>query len=233
MKGIGKNKVNPFHGRLPAPSPPRPLRQTPRTKLVNDTVDPLPEFVLQVNSEFEALVNPLRGHSGEIKVRLEFGRIILKDIPRTAIARYDTTKSLSVEEILKILKPVNGVPHAYFTNVLTTVPSDIHFILDMKNHSGQKMWNTDSTPAAWRVIYEFICHHQGALMYLPTSLEVHGNTGGSQRRLRQKRDFGHINVHGTKRQWDFRIAAAGYEIEDNIEPLYKRLGEEVSGSLYV
>jgi len=166
-------------------------------------------------------------------VRLEFGRIILKDIPRKAIARQDSTKSYGTEELLKILEPFNGIPHTYFTNVLTTVPSDIHFIMDIKNRSGQKMWNTESKSSAWRVIYEFICHHQGALVYLPTSLEVHGNTGGGQRRLRQKRDYGQINIHGTKRQWDFRIAAAGYERDDNIDPIYKRLGEEISSSLYV
>lgn len=196
-------------------------------------MDPLPEFSLRVNNEFEDLVSPLRGHRGEIKVRVEFGRIILKDLPRKAVTKDDSTKSHGAEELFSILEPVNGVPLTFFSNILTTVPSDMHFLMDIKDRFGQKLWNTEEKPVTCRVIHEFICHRKGALVYSPVSLEVHGDTGGSQRRIRQKRDYGQINIHGTKRQWDFRIAAAGYETEDNIDPIYKLLGEEIGGSLYV
>ena len=226
-------KGNPFHGRLPLPSPPRPARRAPQPQLVNNPADPLPEFILQVHSELEALVNPLRGHRGEIKLRVEFGRIILKDFPRKAVSIGNSVKLHSAEELLQILEPADGGPLTFFSNVLTTLPSDTHFIMDMKDRLGQNVWNTEARPVTCRVIYEFICHRRGVLVYLPVSLEVHGDTGGGQRRIRQKREYGQINIHGTKRQWDFRIAAAGYETEENIDPLYKLLGEEISGSLYV
>lgn len=225
--------MNPFEGRLPTLSPPRPVRQTARPNLNNDDIDLLPSFILQINSELSDLIAPLRGHRGDIKVRVEFGRIILKDIPRKAIAKPGSNKSYGVEELLQILEPIDSAIETYFTSILTSVPSDIQFIMEMKNHSGQRIWNTESKYATSRVMYEFICHRQNALSYLPTSLEVNANSVGCHCRLRQKREYGQIYVHGTKRQWDLRIAADGYEMEKNIDPIYKRLGNEITDSLYV
>ncbi|KAG9240013.1 hypothetical protein BJ878DRAFT_528764 [Calycina marina] len=231
FKGIGKIKSNPFPGRLEPPSPPWPLQTAPAPVTLN--VGPPPELTIQINSEFEYLVLPLRGHVGEVRVQLEFGRLIVKNVDRRYIAREETT-FYNREKLMDILaaRAVNPeyLPRVYFTNILTTVPRDIQSLVKFKDQTGQGLWNTGVK--LWRLVYEFVCHRKNAPTFQSISVEINGRNA-AQRRFRQKRDYGAVNVYGTKRQWDFRISAVGYEADDKVDPLCRLLSDEVAATLHV
>jgi hypothetical protein len=114
----GKNS---YPGCLSLSSLPRvsqKLKLKPKIK-PDMTVDPSPEFISQMNNCFQQVIAGLRGFYGEADVRVEFGRIIIKDVLREFIFKRKSAHSHSTDKIIKALNAEQGStsPRSYFTKV--------------------------------------------------------------------------------------------------------------------
>jgi hypothetical protein len=91
------------------------------------------------------------------------------------------------------------------------------------------MWNINTT--VWTVIYEIHCRNPSLPGYYPFTIEIDGET--FRAKVKTKRELGSINVYGTKRHWDFRLAAIGIETSEDTEESYANLIEAIESSLYI
>lgn len=230
----GKKKGR-FAGRLELPDPvptPKPARPqaTAKPLIVGD---PIPEFHKHVNASFGNLMHGLRGFSGEIIVRAELGRIILKKIPAKFISSEDSLRTYPPEELMDLMRPRPERPNssslAFFSNVMTELPLEINYLREMKNSAGQLMWESSVKDRC--IIYEISCHDEGLAGWNPFSIEIDGKTFES--RVKTRRDFGAINVHGTRRHWDFRIAAFGSSNSERNDKRYGEFAKAIQSSLYI
>jgi hypothetical protein len=228
-------KSNPYASRLELPNPhrPQPRRQAasevPQYQAPINAVDPLPEFLQEINTSFDEMMKGVRGFQGQVVVQAEFGRFILKRIDERYLSLRSRESSEDPETIQNVLQ--KG-PFIFFTNIVTTIPAEIHYLIDMKDAAGTEMW--EKKPARWTVSYEFLCRDTQSLTdygYAPFMVEIDAETFVTQ--IKKRRPFGSINVHGTKRHWDFRIAAFGLESNEATEEAYGDFATALRLSLYI
>jgi hypothetical protein len=197
------------------------------------TLDPTPAFLTEINSSFRKLVTGLQGFPGEVVVQAELGRIILRKLNRRFIAVEDDPESFPPEELLNQLLPNSQkkekLGRTLFTNVLTTLPTDIDYLVDMKNRAGEPMWEQNAKDSS--VTYEISCHNEKVLPWSRFSIEIDGETFDT--RIKTRYDFGAINVHGTQRHWDFRMVAFGFGDSEQNEELYGDFARAIQRSLYI
>lgn len=195
--------------------------------------DPTPAFFKEINSSFSKLVTGLQGFPGEVVIRAELGRIILRKANRRFIAVEDDPESFPSQELLNQLLPnpqKTGKPvRTLFTNVLTTLPTDIDYIVDMKNRAGELMWEQNTKDLS--ITYEISCHSERVLPWSRFSIEIDGDT--FDMRIKTRYNFGSINVHGTQRHWDFRIVAFGFGDNELNEGLYGDFARAIQRSLHI
>lgn len=217
-----------FAGRLELPSS-TPTRQ-PVPKAPAHIIDPTPQFIADINLSFDELLQGLRGFQGELNIQVEFGRILLKGIHRKFITRGDSERSIEPESVLEFLGNPNGPPTAVFTKVLTVLPADISYLVEMRDRQGYFMWVHDH-PSSWKVVYEVLCLDTRTPRHRPFTIEIDGENFSCQAKTR--RDFGAINVHGVNRHWDFRVSAAGVRTDGDTDPAYKDFAKIVKDSLHI
>jgi len=231
-----KNHVNPFPGRLEGPRPrpypktrptPTPAR-TPAPVPV-DVVDPLPEFLRDINVGFEEMMAGLRGSRGILQVQADFGRLLIRGVNPEFVA--DIGRERHYQNADRILDTIErSERNILLSKLLTTTPSDVHYLVDLKDSKGQRLWKERSE---WKVLYEFFGHNESFPGYRPFSIEVGGEDFKS--RIKVKSELGEINVHGTKRHWDFRLAAVGFETDDygKNEELCGELERAIASTIYI
>lgn len=220
--------ISPFaSGRLEKPS----LIISARELELAAPLDPLPDFIERLNVSFDELIRDpgLRGFRGHIVVQAEFGRAIMRGFPRKRISGKESDFLLEQEDVHRMLvnNPMHG-PSTFFTNVLTTVPAEIQFMVDMKTTGGKRLWQT---APSWSINYEFIYTDQSISPPAPFVIKIDAETFVPQ--VKTRRTLGNIYVHGTKRHWDFRINATGYESSRALEEVYGQLASEIESSLYI
>ena len=220
------SKSGSLRDRLEIPSPP-PARRPPKINHF-PTIDPLPEFISSINASFQELLQGLRGFQGGLSAQAEFGRILLKNVPHKCITHGELDASVDPEYGYDVLANPNSQPVPIFTRILTVVPADISFLVNMNDQKGNALWERNQLD--WDVIYEFLCVDERRAQ--PFSVDFSGEKL-SHPQVKIRRDFGAINVHGVKRHWDFRISATGAEHGDNIDPAYNELAQAVKGSLHI
>ncbi|TAQ83636.1 hypothetical protein B7494_g8040 [Chlorociboria aeruginascens] len=223
-------KSKPFAGRLELPAPPRPQERPPQPPV--EVVDPLPDFLLEINTDFEDMMKTVRGFRGEVLVQVEFGRLVMDKIPSRYVSTVDGYETLEPRTVLNILDPEPGGvrPRFKFTNILTTAPNDIeNNLLCSQDGAGNAIWVLDST--GWDVTYEFNCLEEKKLPYTPFIIDINAETFAAK--IKTRRNFGQIFVHGTKRQWDYCLSATGIESDESLEELYGDFANAIQMSLYI
>jgi hypothetical protein len=214
--------------RLEAPS--LPCARGPSPSTAAQVIDPTPEFIADINKSFYELLQGLRGFQGETAVQAEFGRILMKRIPRKAIALGNSEASFGHTAALELLENANGLPPiAIFSKILTAIPADISYLLEMKDCQEQSLWNHNQCDCS--IFYEILCVDGRSGRLQPFTIEIDGET--LEARAKTRRDFGGINVHGIKRHWDFRISATGIEATENVDPAHTEFAEEVKKTLHI
>ncbi|KAG4439592.1 hypothetical protein IFR05_004940 [Cadophora sp. M221] len=220
-------KLNPFAGRLERPfSPPK---STTSSKS-NSPTDPLPEFVEEINQSFKELMTGLRGYRGKVVVQAEFGRIILGRFHPKQLSVKGKDHLLDGAYLQKILlEPTEYGPTVDFTSVLTAVPAEIQFMVNMKGSGDQNLWEMNKV-SKWNTSYEFVFTDPRDPLY-PVMVEIDAETFIAQIKARCR--LGNIFIHGTKRHWDVKVAAIGYGNNRALEDKYGDLATAIQSSLYI
>jgi hypothetical protein len=196
-------------------------------------LDPVPEFFTDIKANFRGLIQGLQGFPGEVVVQAEFGRIILRRINSRFITSEDILESFPSQELLDLLLPKppkagkQGI--TFFSNILTILPADMTYLVDLKNRDGEPMW--EKKLAEWSIFYEISCHNEGLPGWHPFSIEIDGETFST--RIKTRYDFGALNVHGTRRHWDFRLVAFGFGDDEQNKVLYEDFASAIQSSLYI
>jgi hypothetical protein len=226
----------PASSALPNPldDPSQSSRQSPASSaLLNPLDDPIPEFTSVMNATLERMADIMRGFRGEVVIQAEFGRLIMSHIPANLILSPDSLQSSPEAEVRNLLLPNVQDPTnstgVFFSPVLTTLPNDVNYLVDMKNRAGEAMWEQNTH--SWSVIYEIVCHDTRNPGSNEFSVEINGETFNA--RIKTRRHFGAINVHGTRRHWDFRIAAFGFGNKESNDKLYGNFARAIQKSLYI
>ena len=223
-------KPNPYHfaSRLERPfSPPRSIASSQSGKT---SADPLPDFVEELNQSFKELLSGLRGYRGKVVVQAEFGRIILGRCHPKWITKGEDHHFLDNAFLQKMLvEPTEYGPTADFTSVLTTIPAEIQYMVNMKDEVGQNLWQADKV-SRWSTTYEFVFTDPRNPLY-PVMIEIDAETFVAQIKTRCR--LGNLFIHGTKRHWDLKVAAIGYGNSRILKEKYGELATALQTSLYI
>jgi len=225
-----KPKPNPFAGRLPG-LPPNPIKAAPAIVNEIQVVDPLPEFVKEINQSFATMMERAQGFRGEVEVQAEFGRVLLNNIHRKHITSRESTDTLhSTEQLQSMLLDEGPGFDTFFTNILTTAPGEIPYLLNLTDRDGKELWDKEKV-SVWSVKYE-LCFADKAAPETPWfTIEIDAETFVTQ--IKSWRSLGNIFIHGLGRHWDFRIAANGYESGWRLEEEYSGLATAIELSLHI
>lgn len=220
-------KLNHFAGRLERPfSPPK---STTSSKS-NSLTDPLPDFIEEINQSFKELMTGLRGYRGKVVVQAEFGRIILGRFHPKQLSVGSKEHLLDGAYLQKILlEPTEYGPTVDFTSVLTAVPAEIQYMVNLKGKGDQNLWEMNKV-AKWNTTYEFVFTDPRDLLY-PVMIEIDAETFIAQIKARCR--LGNLFIHGTKRHWDVKVAAIGYGNNRALEDKYGDLATAIQSSLYI
>jgi hypothetical protein len=215
---------------LPLPSPPRA-----RQNMVPEPLglpDPIPGFLNDMNNNFQGLIRNagLRAFRGNMAIRVELGRILIRNMNPKLISTKDSRETLDGEKVSDLLGPLPYYGHSqaiiHFTNKLTAVPEEIKSLVDARS-GGTRLWNKNPH---WEVIYEFIYQEQSDRGSMFT-IEMDAETFKAV--LMEPRDLGSVYTHGAKRAWDFRIVAFGGERTEITDEKYGEVVENLKSSLYI
>ncbi|PQE07049.1 hypothetical protein CJF30_00009472 [Rutstroemia sp. NJR-2017a BBW] len=199
------------------------------------TVDPQPGFLRKVEAQLSRLMTPVRGYCGQVTVQLDFGRILLGNLPKKLVSTGTHDTKLEEENITNYFLPPADVrpgdgPELHFTKIVSLVEADTTFLRNLRSKEGGRLWLKDV--AEWKVVYEFECQHLESRVVF--AIEVDSET--FETKIKVRKDFGDIYVHGTMRNWDCRISAVGYSNENEIPDdwqIYSELADVIKKSLFI
>ncbi|ESZ90376.1 hypothetical protein SBOR_9233 [Sclerotinia borealis F-4128] len=184
----------------------------------NSVPEPQESFLRDVAGMFGGLMAPVRGFHGKVKVHLNFDHLTRSISPGICAHR---PRSKSDQEMDLSF---------FFTEIVTKLEADAIFLSNLENKEGSRLWSEKSTE--WKVTYEFMCEE------LPTkkifTIEIDAET--FETHIVVLRKFGEIEVHGTVRHWDLKLAVEGIEDEEEIRdnwPGYDNLATEIQRTLYI
>jgi len=219
-------KSNPYTGRLPGPDPVKAALSTANSISV---IDPLPEFVQELEESFQDMMKPTQGFRGKLQVQAEFGRILLNSIHKKHVTSKDSTDNLKSSESLQRL--LNSADFTSFTNVLTTSPGEMPFILNLSDCNGKERWDKGSKD--WAAEYEFCFIDNLAAAHQNPRFRVVIDAETFVTQIKRYRPLGSIYVHGVTRHWDFQLTATGVESGRGLRENYGELAAAVESSLHV
>ena len=222
-----KSKHNPYAGRLPGP-PANPTRAGFASANNTTVIDPLPEFIQDLEEDFQYLMQPTQGFRGRVQVQAEFGRILLNSIPRKHITPKGATDCTKSSEQLQSL--LDSADFTSFTNVLTTSPGEMPYLLNLTDGKGQKLWEKEKPD--WSVEYEF-CFVDRLATHENSRFRVVIDAESFATRIEKSRPLDNIYIHGICRHWDIKISATGIESGRQLEEKYGDLAKAVKASLHV
>ncbi|PQE24120.1 hypothetical protein CJF31_00002324 [Rutstroemia sp. NJR-2017a BVV2] len=199
------------------------------------TVDPQPSFLRKVEAQLSRLMTPVRGYCGQVIVQLDFGRILLGNLPKKLVSNGTNDTKFEEENITNYFLPPADVrpgdgPELHFTKIISLLEADTTFLRNLRSKEGDRLWLKDV--AEWKVVYEFECQHLESRVVF--AIEVDSET--FETRIKVRKDFGDIYIHGTMRNWDCRISAVGYSSENEIPDewqAYSELADVIKKSLFI
>jgi hypothetical protein len=218
-------KSNSYIGMLELPSPPR-IKEPSKVEVA----DPLPEFVQILEASFEEMTKGTPRFRGKIVVQADFGRVLLRNLKPSHLTTKERDHPLDAMFLHNLLSSGSETaPLTFFTKPLTILPADIQYLVEMKDRSGNKLW--EQRLFDWDVKYEFFCQDQKAVDYTPFTIEIDGEKFDWE--IKTHRDLGNIYINGAKRHWDVCISATGYEINNEDQAKYAELASAIEASLYI
>ncbi|KAJ8071133.1 hypothetical protein OCU04_001473 [Sclerotinia nivalis] len=198
---------------------------------------PQESFLKDIEGMFGALMTPVRGFRGEVKVHIDFGKILLGNLPVKIVSKEQNNKPYDESFVIRHLRPppemnvrIGDGPELFFTDILTTLEADTTFLSNLKNREGARLWSENSSE--WKVTYEFMCEELRTEKYF--TIEIDSETFDTH--IVVLRKFGEIYVHGTMRHWDLKLTVDGIEDEEEIRnslPGYHNLATEIQRNLYI
>ncbi|KAE9373238.1 hypothetical protein N431DRAFT_465535 [Stipitochalara longipes BDJ] len=220
-----KPKSTPYTGRLPGLDP---VKSTPGTTKDISVVDPLPEFCQELEGSFQDMMKPAQGFRGQVQVQAEFGRVLLNSIhPKHVTSKGSSDNAKTSESLQKLL---DSADFTSFTNVLTTTPGEMPYLLNLTGDDGKDLWEKKSP--VWNVEYEFFFIDNFAdKQNSRFRVVIDAETFGIQ--IKRHCPLGSIYVHGTCRHWDFRVTVTGIERDRALEEEFGELATAVESSLHV
>lgn len=199
--------------------------------------EPQEPFLEEIREIFGALMAQVRGFRGQVRARLDFGKILLGNLPVRIVSKGDNCKSWDADFIIRNLCPPADIdirlgdgPELFFTNILSTLEADTVFLTNLKSKNGARLWSEKSTE--WKVTYDITCAESRTCKLF--TIEVDAETFETHIVVLKK--FGEIDVHGTMRHWDLKLAVEGIEDEEEIRdgwPGYDDLAKEIQRTLYI
>lgn len=197
--------------------------------------EPQESFLRDTAGMFSALMAPVRGFHGQVKVNLYFGRILLGNLPVKIVSKDEQIKTFTEKSITDRLHPPPNVrpgdgPELFFTDIVSTLEADAIFLANLKDKKGARLWSETSTE--WKVTYEFMCEEIRTGKYF--NIEIDSET--FETRIVVPKKYGEIYVHGTMRHWDLKLAVEGIEDENEIRhhwPGFDDLASEIRRTLYI
>lgn len=210
-----------------------------KKEVTKPAVLPMPQesFLKHFEVVLSSLMSPVRGFQGEIKVHMDFGRILLGNLPVKIVSNEEQIKPYDEDFIIPHLYPPLGGklregdgPEVAFTNILTALEADTAFLSNLKNNEGGRLWSEKCSE--WKVTYEFTC------LELRTdklfTIEIDAET--FETHIVVLKRCGKTYIHGTMRHWDLQLNVEGIEDEEYIRsdwPGYDELATEMQRSLYI
>ncbi|KAI9681167.1 MAG: hypothetical protein M1817_002449 [Caeruleum heppii] len=157
-----------------------------------------------------------RSYRGELKLHIDIGRLLMKDVQKTYSKPFPTEEWDQVFKKEKVLQPARTI----FTNMLTSSFVDAEYMIDLTTTDNQRMFK--QIPSAYRVTYDFRCRTGADEEII---VEVDGESFDYEIK-RSHRSFGAVYLHHPKREWDAVLRLDGTECEDEPEGV-KRLVENI------
>ncbi|CAD6443405.1 e7493fd6-28ec-4b73-84a5-0dc9c15078a9 [Sclerotinia trifoliorum] len=198
---------------------------------------PQESFLKDVEGMFGALMTQVRGFRGEVKAHIDFGKILLGNLPVKIVSKEQNIKPYDEPFIIRHLCPppemnvrIGDGPELFFTDILTTLEADTTFLSNLKNREGARLWSENCSE--WKVTYEFMCEEIRTENLF--TIEIDSETFDTH--IVVLRKFGEIYVHGTMRHWDLKLTVDGIEDEEEIRnslPGYNNLATEIQRNLYI
>lgn len=220
-----KPKETPLAARLQGPDVP----ESPTKSDTGSCPDLTPEFEEHLNESFQELLRGIQGYRGDITVQVEFGRIITRFWHKKYVCDEGHEFYHTAEHLHNLLlSPTEYGPKVFFTDVLTMVPAEIHYLLSLKTSGGQDLW--ESKVAEWGVTYEFI-FVDSQDPENPFMIEIDAESFDI--RIMSRRSIANLYVHGTKRHWDFRLTAICRGNPRDLADMYGELAMAIRSSLYI
>ena len=223
-----KPKQNPYAGRLPE-LPKNPSRKNADWAKIIPVIDPIPEFIQEMEENFRYLMQPAQGFRGQVQVQAEFGRILLNSINRKHITPKGATDNTKSSEQLQSL--FGSEEFAFFTSVLSTSRGEMPYLLNLTDGKGNGLWELTEQPA-WTVEYEF-CFVDRLASHGRSRFRVVINAENFTMRIEKARPLDDLYVHGTCRHWDIKISASGIESGESLREKYNSLAQAIQSSLHV
>ncbi|PMD26780.1 hypothetical protein NA56DRAFT_654562 [Hyaloscypha hepaticicola] len=223
-----KPKPNPYAGRLPE-LPQKPSRKNADWAKIIPVIDPIPEFIQEMEENFLYLMQPAQGFRGKVHVQAEFGRILLNSINRKHITPKGATDNTKSSEQLQSI--FGSDDFAFFTNVLSTSPGEMPYLLNLTDGKGNGLWDM-TEQAAWTVEYDF-CFIDRHASHGKSRFRVVIDGENFAMRIEKARPLHDIYVHGTCRHWDIKISATGIESGESLMQKYDSLAQAILSSLHV
>jgi hypothetical protein len=223
-----KPKQNPYAGRLPE-LPQKPSRKIADWAKIIPVIDPIPEFIQEMEENIRYLMQPAQGFRGQVQVQAEFGRILLNSINRKHITPKGATDNTKSSEQLQSL--FGSEEFAFFTNVLSTSPGEMPYLLNLTDSKGNGLWDM-TEQAAWTVEYEF-CFVDRLASHGRSRFRVVINGENFTMRIEKARPLDDLYIHGTCRHWDIKISATGIESGESLREKYDSLAQAIQSSLHV
>ncbi|KAA8573803.1 hypothetical protein EYC84_005359 [Monilinia fructicola] len=153
-------------------------KASPDRKEVLATSIPEPQeyFLKDFTGTFGVLMTPVRGFHGKVKVHLDFGRILLGNLPVKIVSKGEHSKPWDPDFINRHLCPPSDVelrqgdgPELFFTNLLSKLEADLIFLSKLKGKDGTRLWSEKSTEWKFGEI-----HVHGTMRHWDIKLAVDG-----------------------------------------------------------
>jgi hypothetical protein len=172
------------------------------------------DVAAQASSHLANILETYRIFPGQVAVRVDIGRIILRNIPPAQISHAQQLSQFTASSVVAKLdehKPKKQDPLS-FLNIVTTKGGDANFVVSMESFEGVAPWK----PSTRELLYEFICVTRTNSGRVAFTVTINGRDWTFD--VRRLKESSKVLVHCPSRVFDFQVRA------DAAEDLRKHCG---------
>jgi hypothetical protein len=170
----------------------------------------------------------MRGWDSNLEFKAQFGRIWMDDCPTKAKVGTLTYPPARVDSML-LNWDKGDVPCTKMTEVVTLIPADVQYLVDLPLLNKQGFWKEGSLP--WSITYEFVCTEMGddGPFGEPFLIQIDAELGEWKVKS-TPHIIGNVWVHCLNRQWDFRLSGTGSQ---DLSQKYGNYAAQIYDSMYI